>query len=200
MEDNLLSIKASIVGLCTAISAFLGWQGVLMVLWVAAMGVDYISGTIAALRMGEWNSTAARDGALHKVGMLFVVIVAGLGDITISIACEYLPVSWEWPILILPLVFAWYILTELGSILENAVKMGALIPEWLMDLLSAGLKIINAQAPEIPDAGSDDGISAEDLTDDQLRAVLQQVGLSHTYTDGLNRDQLMAELEKLADN
>ena len=151
MEEKLLALKTSIAALFTAISAFLGWQGVLAVLWLIAMGADYASGTIAAVRMGEWNSRAARNGALHKVGMLFVVIVAGLGDITISIACEYLPVSWEWPVLILPLVFAWYILTELGSILENAAKMGALIPEWLMDLLSAGLKIINAQGGGLHD-------------------------------------------------
>lgn len=48
-----------------------------------------------------------------------------------------------------PLVFVWYILTELGSILENAVKMGVPIPEWLMKLLSVGLKIINAQGDSL---------------------------------------------------
>ena len=146
MEDKLLAIKAAIAAFFTALGAFLGWQGILAVLWVAAMGIDYISGTIAALKAGEWSSSVARDGAIHKVGMLFVVIVAGLGDITLSIACEYLPIGWEWPVLILPLVFVWYILTELGSILENAVKMGAPFPEWLMNLLKASLKIIDSKA------------------------------------------------------
>ena len=201
MEDKLTALKTAIAATFSAVGVFLGWQGVLAVLWVAAMATDYISGTIAAIRLGEWTSRAARDGALHKVGMLFVVIVAGLADITLSVACENLPVPWEWPILILPLVFAWHILTELGSILENAVKMGAPIPEWLMAILSAGLKIISAQAPELPNASAEeDGISADDLNADQLRAVMEQLGLSRTYTEGLTREQLLAELDKMADS
>ena len=39
---------------------------------------------------------------------------------------------------VLPLVLGWYILTELGSILENAVKLGAHVPGWLVKLLQAG--------------------------------------------------------------
>ena len=46
--------------------------------------------------------------------------------------------------LILPLVLAWYIITELGSILENAVKMGAAVPGWLIKLLEAGAKVIES--------------------------------------------------------
>ena len=148
MEKNLLAIKASMAAFFTALGAFLGWKGVLGVLWVIAMGADYLSGTVAAWMAGEWSSKVARDGALHKLGMLFVVIVAGLGDITISVVCEYLPIGFAWPVLIVPLVWVWYILTELGSILENAVKMGAPIPEWLTDILAAGLKIVNARADE----------------------------------------------------
>ena len=150
MNENLVALKVSIAAFFTALGAFLGWQGVLGVLWVAAMGIDYLSGSVAAWVAGEWSSKVARDGALHKLGMLFVVIVAGLGDITISVVCEHLPFGFEWPVLVLPLVFAWYILTELGSILENAVKMGAPIPEWLMQILTVGLKAINAKAEDLP--------------------------------------------------
>lgn len=152
MEDKLILLKASVAAFFTAASAFLGWQGVLFVIWVVAMALDYISGTLAAWLSGEWASGVARDGAMHKLGMLFVVIVAGITDVTLAVACEYLPMGWEWPVLVLPLVFAWYILTELGSILENAVKMGAPIPDWLMDVLSAGLKVINTTGDALPDA------------------------------------------------
>ena len=40
-------------------------------------------------------------------------------------------------VLILPVVLVWYILTELGSILENAAAMGAPVPEFLTKLLAA---------------------------------------------------------------
>lgn len=146
MEEKLLAFKAAIAAFFTAVSAFLGWQGILFVLWVIVMAVDYLSGTLAAWLTGQWSSEVAREGAKHKMGMLFVVIVAGITDVTLAVACRHLPIGWDWPVLVLSLVFAWYILTELGSILENAVKMGAPIPEWLMKLLSVGLKAINAEA------------------------------------------------------
>ena len=152
MEDKLFAIKASAAAFFTAMSAFLGWQGALFFIWVTVVALDYISGTAAAWLTGEWASGIARDGAMHKLGMLFVVIVAGITDITLAIVCQYLPVGWDWPVLVLPLVFAWYILTELGSILENAVKMGAPIPDWLLHILAVGLKAINAKGDDLSDA------------------------------------------------
>ena len=146
MNDNLTAIKAAIAAFFTAASAFLGWQGVMFFVWVAAMLLDYLSGSIAACMDGEWSSKVAREGLKHKGGMILVVAVAGLADITLSVVCDHLPVDMVWPVLVLPLVLAWYILTELGSILENAVKMGAPIPSWLGKLLQAGLKAIDSKA------------------------------------------------------
>lgn len=148
MNENLMELKMAIAAFFTAMSAFLGWQGILAVIWILVVVIDYLSGTLAAWLAGEWVSSVAREGLKHKAGMFFVVIVAAITDITLAIVCEYLPVSFAWPVLVLPLVFAWYILTELGSILENAVKMGAPIPEWLMKLLTVGLKAINTKAED----------------------------------------------------
>ena len=155
MNENLTAIKAAIAAFFTALGAFLGWQGVLFFVWVAAMLLDYLSGSLAAWLCGEWSSSVAREGLKHKGGMIFVVIVAGLADITLSIACEYLPIEMTWPVLVLPLVLAWYILTELGSILENAVKMGAPIPAWLMNLLTVGLKVIDKKVDDEVDEAAE---------------------------------------------
>lgn len=143
MDEKLTAIKAAIAAFFTALGAFLGWQGVMVLIWIGAMALDYLSGTLAAWLSGEWSSAVARDGLKHKGGMILVVVVAGLADITLTIVCDHLPVEMTWPVLVLPLVLAWYILTELGSILENAVKMGAPIPQWLMKLLTVGLKAID---------------------------------------------------------
>ena len=72
-----------------------------------------------------------------------MVLVAGVADLIMGIICQHLPLDMIWPVLILPVVLAWYILTELGSILENAVKMGAPIPAWLIKLLKVGINVIN---------------------------------------------------------
>ena len=145
MNEKIAAVKTAIAAFFTALGAFLGWQGIMEVLWLVAMGLDYLSGTVAAWLSGEWSSAVARDGLKHKGGRILVVLVAGMADIALVIICDYLPLDMTWPVLVLPLVLAWYILTELGSILENAVKMGAPIPEWLMKMLMIGLKIINSK-------------------------------------------------------
>lgn len=149
MNEKLTAIKATIAAFFTALWAFLGWQGIMVFIWIGAMALDYLSGTLAAWLSGEWSSSVARDGLKHKGGMILVVVVAGLADITLSIVCAHLPVDMTWPVLVLPLVLAWYILTELGSILENAVKMGAPIPKWLMKLLTVGLKVIDKKVDAV---------------------------------------------------
>lgn len=148
MKNRFTEWKLSITAFITALSALLGWQGILILLWLSVMTLDYISGSLAAWMRGEWSSAVARSGIRHKAGMIFVVIVAALADITLMILCSQLPLEISWPVLVLPLVLAWYILTELGSILENAVKLGAPIPEWLRKILSVGLSIINAKGNE----------------------------------------------------
>lgn len=157
MNDKLVSIKAAIAAFFTAAGAFLGWQGVMFFVWVAAMGLDYLSGSAAAWLSGQWSSQVAREGLKHKGGMILVVAVAGLADITFYIICAFLPVDMTWPVLVLPLVLAWYILTELGSILENAVKMGAPLPGWLMKLLQVGLSAIDhGMGEQVEEAAEED--------------------------------------------
>ena len=144
MEDNLMTFKAAIAASFSALGAFLGWQGIMALVWVIVMALDYLTGTMAACPDGEWSSTTAREGLWHKGGMIFVVIVAGIADCVMAVICANLPLTMAWPGLVLPLVLAWYLITELGSILENAVKMGAPVPEWLVKLLKAGVKVVDS--------------------------------------------------------
>lgn len=156
MEGKLVEIKVAIAAFFTAVGAFLGWQGVMALVWVIAMAFDYITGTWAAMRNGEWSSAVARQGLWHKGGMIVVVIVAFMADCAMSIICDHLPIGINWTSIVLPLVLAWYIVTELGSILENAVKMGAAVPAWLTKLLKVGLKAINTTGDKLEDETSCD--------------------------------------------
>lgn len=144
MNENLVTIKTAIVAGCTALGAFLGWKGVMLIAWVAVMALDYISGTAAACKSGDWNSATAREGLWHKGGMIAVVIVAAMADWVMVLIAKYIPIGIQWPGIIMPLVLAWYIITELGSILENAVKMGANVPGWLIKLLKASAHVVEA--------------------------------------------------------
>lgn len=143
MENNLVEIKLAIAAFFTAVGAFLGWQGVMALVWVVCMAIDYLTGTVAAFKNHEWSSSVARQGLWHKCGMIVVVIVAAIADGVMVMIFDHLPVGITWTSIILPLVLAWYIITELGSVLENAVKIGAAVPEWLVKLLKIGLKAID---------------------------------------------------------
>ena len=144
MENKLMAFKAAIAAFFTAVGAFLGWQGIMALVWVCCMAIDYLTGTAAACHAGDWSSKTAREGLWHKGGMIVVVAVAAIADGIMAVICGNIPIGIEWPMLILPLVLAWYIITELGSILENAVKMGAPAPEWLVKLLKASMKAVDA--------------------------------------------------------
>lgn len=143
MQEKMLAIKTAIVAGCTALGAVLGWKGIMLVAWVAVMLLDYISGTCAACKAGEWCSAKARTGLWHKAGMVLVVLVSGIADIVLAVACENLHLGITYTGLLLPLVLAWYIITELGSILENAVKLGASVPDWLTKMLKVSLGAVD---------------------------------------------------------
>lgn len=148
MEDNLMGFKAALAAFFTTLGAFLGWQGIMAFVWVLVMALDYITGSLAACKRGEWCSAVAREGLWHKAGMIVAVIVAAIADVVLAVICANIPIGFQWPVVVLPLVLAWYIVTELGSILENAVKMGAQIPEWLVKLLKASLSMVDGAGEE----------------------------------------------------
>lgn len=152
MNENMLTVKTTIAAIITALGAFLGWKGVMLFAWVCVMALDYLSGTAAAALSGQWSSAVARDGIKHKGGMFLVVAVAAIADAVMMVIVTHVPVGLQWPGLIMPMVLAWYIITELGSILENAVKMGAPVPGWLVKMLKVSadlMEIAGEHAAEI---------------------------------------------------
>lgn len=173
MNENLVTVKTAIVAGGTALGAFLGWKGIMLLAWVAVMALDYISGTMAACKEGQWCSAAARQGLWHKGGMILVVAVSAIADMIMVIIVEYVPIGLEWPGIILPLVLAWYIVTELGSILENAVKMGANVPAWLVDLLKASAKIVESACDMRADENQNVAADGSDI-DDIVKKSLPQ--------------------------
>lgn len=141
MNEKLKAVKSAMAAAFMALGTFLGWKGIMLLAWVGVMGLDYLSGTLAACREGQWSSAVARQGLWHKGGMILTVAVAGICDGILVMMAQILPLGMDWPGLILPLVLSWYIMTELGSILENALKMGAAVPQFLVKLLKAGVQL-----------------------------------------------------------
>ena len=138
--EHINRIKATVVGVLGCLTALWGWFGWLVLAWVACMVLDYATGSFAALRAGEWSSKIARDGLWHKLGAIVAVLVAAILDGVIRLVLENIPaleLPFEYTVFVSVLVLVWYILTELGSVVENAGALGAPVPAWLARMLAA---------------------------------------------------------------
>ena len=146
MEKTINQIKAAVAGLLGLLTGLWGWLGWLVVGWIGCMALDYATGSMAAAKEGEWSSAKAREGIWHKMGMIVVVVVAVGADLLIEIVLTNLPVlalPIQYPGLVCPVVLVWYIVTELGSMAENAAVMGAPVPKWLVKLLAMSKDMVD---------------------------------------------------------
>ena len=147
MSETMNATKAAVAAFFGSMTAFLGWRTLMVLVWVVLMFLDYGSGTLAARQTGTWKSEKARNGIWHKVGMALIVFVCGIADMVMIEICKNLPndvLAIEWPVVIFPMVTIWYILTEIGSIIENAIAMGAPVPDWLPKLIGATKNVVDA--------------------------------------------------------
>ena len=155
--EKAVELKAVITAILSAVVALLGWVGVAVAIMIVCMALDYITGTWAAKAHGEWSSKVAREGLWHKLGEIVALLVAALADLGVSVilstAAAPLVGDYEHRGYIVLVVAVWYIFTELGSILENAAKLGAPIPEKLIK----GIGRLKKRADEVdPLPGKDD--------------------------------------------
>lgn len=136
--EQIHGMKATIATVLGAMTALWGWFGWLLCLWIGCMIFDYVTGTGAAAKNGVWTSKKAREGIWHKLGCIVAVVVAAAADMLIGTILSNLPgmtLPFSYTVLLCPLVVVWYILTELGSVAENAAAMGAPVPDFLKKIL-----------------------------------------------------------------
>ena len=158
MEKAINQFKAAVAASIGLLTGLWGWMGWLVVGWIGCMALDYLSGSMAAAKEGHWSSAKAREGIWHKCGMIVVVVVAAGADLLIDIVLLNLPIVQlpiAYPGLICPIVLVWYIVTELGSIIENAAVMGAPVPKWLTKLLDVSKDLVDNAGDKI--GGDKDG-------------------------------------------
>lgn len=137
-QENALSIKATITSVLAFLTALWGWFGWLIIAWAGCMTIDYATGYCAALKNGEWDSKVAREGLWHKGGCIIVVLVAGILDAVVGYLLKNIPalnLPFDYSVFVTALVVIWYLLMEIGSITENAGKMGAPVPEFMCRMI-----------------------------------------------------------------
>ena len=133
---------------------------------------------------GAYSSNIGLKGLVRKAMMLCVVGMGVLMDKVLGV--DY----------VRSMTIIGFLVNEGMSIFENLGLMGLDMPKGL----TAALDVLadKAGATTTPATDTIEEVSADDLTADQLRSVLDQLGFSRTYIDGLTREQMLAELDKLA--
>ena len=156
--ERATEVKAALAAIIAFLTAMWGWVGWAVWIWIGCMLLDYLSGSAAARRAGEWSSAVARDGVWHKLGEVFAVLVAALCDIALHVIINGagVQIGIQIPAMVTPVVLLWYIITELGSIAENAGKLGAPIPKWLKRSLAEYKEKLDNDHGDLEDKPPDD--------------------------------------------
>lgn len=136
MTKGIQETKVLVTAVLTACTAIWGWFGWLVLLWLGCLLLDYLTGSLVAAVSGTWSSKAARAGIWHKLGCIVAVMVSAAADLLLSMVTAHVPgFALQYNTLLCPMVVVWYTITELGSVMENAVRLGAPVPTFLQKAL-----------------------------------------------------------------
>ena len=159
MQKFYFTIKALASAGLAWLSAKLGILMPVLVLLMAMMIVDYITGMIASKKEAiespgdpskGWNSKKGAIGICKKVGYLCVIAVAMVVDFVIIKTAAAMGYSISTRAMFGLLAAIWYLLNEMLSIIENAGRMGAPVPQWLS-------RYIAVLKDKIDDSGEENG-------------------------------------------
>lgn len=115
-----------------------------LMLLIILMVIDYISGMLASKKESieypdklqyRWSSKKSIIGIYKKIGYILTIFVAVSTDYIIHKYAVELGLKFASNTLFGLLVSIWFIINELLSILENANRMGVVLPKFLVKVL-----------------------------------------------------------------
>ena len=148
---EIKGVQLVLSAVCTAAAAFFGRVPVILILFIAAVVIDYLTGWIKAKYfLRDWNSKTGLQGIIKKL-MYFVVIgtacVIGWGIREIG---EDIGINLNFAMLIGWYVTAVMLVNELTSILENLyVIMPDKVPIWLIKTLKIADETIEGKINDL---------------------------------------------------
>lgn len=155
MEKYLLTAQTILTAIAAWISSRLGILWPVLLILLIVMVLDYITGMLASKQEAidhpddpeyGWSSKKGAQGIIKKVGYLCIIAVAMVVDYVMINVAGSMGISTKAKAFFALLVAVWYILNELLSIIENAGRMGAPIPEWLKKYIALLKNKIDSEA------------------------------------------------------
>ena len=132
MKDLIHILFAGAVG---ALAAYFNVLAVPLVVLVAVMLIDYVTGMAAASYTKQLNSRVGVIGIVKKVCYLALVAVGMVVDYLISSALVSIGISLQINYCFGMIITVWLIINELISILENIGEMGVPLPSFLTGMI-----------------------------------------------------------------
>lgn len=148
--EHIRELKLAITSVFATIFYFIGWQGFLFILLAVALFIDYLTGSMAARQNNIWTSAKASEGRRRKAMTFIALIVALILDSVIWIVGSVNPIfelPFEWPFLFTLVSVIWFILSEIGSTMENLILLNVALPGFM----TKGIKILKAKAEDVGD-------------------------------------------------
>ena len=155
MRAFYITIQAAATAAIAWLSARLGILLPVLCVLLTAMVLDYITGMLASKREAPehpddpaygWSSRRGAEGIIKKVGYLCIIAAAMIVDYIILSVAAQAGIEVALKAFFGLLVAVWYILNELLSIIENAGRMGAPVPDCLAKYVAVLKNKIDAQA------------------------------------------------------
>ena len=128
MKDFIHILFAGAVG---ALAAYFNVLAVPLVVLVAVMMIDWITGLAGASATGKLSSRVGVIGIVKKVCYLALVAVGMVVDYLITSALVSIGISLQINYCFGMIITIWLIINELLSILENLGELGVPIPDFL---------------------------------------------------------------------
>lgn len=132
MKDLIHILFAGAVG---ALAAYLNILAVPLVVLVAVMLIDWITGLAGASATGKLSSRVGVIGIIKKLCYLALVVVGGVIDYLIASALVSIGISLQINYCFGMIITVWLIINELISILENLGEMGVPLPSFLTSMI-----------------------------------------------------------------
>ena len=132
MKDLIHILFAGAVG---ALAAYFNVLAVPLVVLVAVMLIDWITGLAGASATGKLSSRVGVIGIVKKVCYLALVAVGMVVDYLILSALVSIGISLQINYCFGMIITVWLIINELISILENLGEMGVPLPGFLVGMI-----------------------------------------------------------------
>lgn len=149
MKNFLQALFAGAIG---ALAAYFNILLIPIVVLVAVMLIDYITGMAGAAYTGEINSRVGVIGIVKKVCYLALVAVGIVVDYLITTALVQIGLSIQINYCFGMIVTIWLIINELISILENLGELNVPLPHFLVSIV----KNLKGRVEETADKGKEE--------------------------------------------